>query len=612
MDEPEITGTPSALGGPKSEDGDYQGLPLSAEDVADDAERRADAYSGGTEGRPSLDSHSVALIDGFGARVSVERGHLELADGVGEHRRLRRYAKTEAPSRVVVGIGTVGMVTFDALRWCSAVGTTVIVLGRDGAILAAGPPGREDARLLRAQALALYGPVGVEVSRYLITEKLSGQARVLATVLADERSADTVHKLAKGVANSAASIEEIRQAEASSANCYFARWEEYVSVVFARKDLPRIPEHWSRFNGRRSSVNQVTARSATDPANAILNFAYKLGEIEAAVAARRIGLDPGIGILHADLAGRPSFACDLQEAIRPVVDLHVLGILAGPLRKRLFTEDARGVVRCMAPLTWHLAEAMPSYAKNLAPVVETVALILAGSSPYDVRVPSALSREKHRVAARKRVAADRETGELRALSNQGPNPGALPPRGRRRVKPPLSPPLPLAVCRGCGGRLPIDSDRDRPRISWCPNCVGERRQELGSTLAGASRLAAETFQAETGSLPTHTDAARVARSTGNARQREAQAAFDGQSAMAADPEWFRSMVLPGLARFTLPAIAKATGVSTSGAAKWRSGRALPHRRHWSTLAQLVGTKPPSQAKRTRAHPASSNTREERQ
>ena len=343
----------------------HESAALSPDDIADDAARRADAYS-------HPDSEHVSVVDGFGARVAVERGHLELHDGVGEQRRVRRYAKVDAPRRVVVGIGTVGAVSFDALRWCSSVGSALVVLGQDGALLAAGPPGRNDARLIRAQALALYGPAGVETTRYLIAEKLRGQAEVLGLHLWQDAASSTVVDLMEAV-NVAGSIEEIRQAEAAAANVYFAAWERTVMVNFARKDLPRVPDHWTAFNGRRSSINPGSPRSATDPAGAALNYAYKLAEIEAALAARRMGLDPSIGILHADAAGRPSFACDLMEAVRPAVDAHVLGILSGPLRKREFTEDAQGVVRCLAPITHRLAEAMPSYAVALGPVTETVA-----------------------------------------------------------------------------------------------------------------------------------------------------------------------------------------------------------------------------------------------
>ena len=346
---------------------------------------------------------------------------------------------------MVVGIGTVGAVSFDALRWCSSVGTSIVALGADGAVLAGGPPGRNDARLLRAQALALYGPTGPEVTQYLITEKLLGQARVLGIQLWQDAASSVAVDLCDAV-SAAGSIEEIRQAEAAATNVYFAAWERTIAVIFARKDLTHVPGHWSRFNGRRSSVNPGSPRSATDPAGAALNYAYKLAEIEAALAARRIGLDPAIGILHADAPGRPSFACDLMEAIRPLVDEHVRAVLNGPLRKREFTEDARGVVRCLAPITHRLAEAMPSYAVALGSVAETVAGILAKSSPYDVTVPTVLSGASHKVAARRRVDAEQAATAHPAVG-LAPNHGGMRPPSRRRTQHTTTPPMPPHVPR---------------------------------------------------------------------------------------------------------------------------------------------------------------------
>jgi CRISPR-associated endonuclease Cas1 len=558
----------------------YESPALSPDDIADDVARRADACS-------YPDSEHVAVVDGFGARVAVERGHLELHDGVGENRRVRRYAKVDAPRRVVVGIGTVGAVSFDALRWCSSVGTSLVVLGQDGALLAAGPSGRNDARLLRAQALALYSPSGVEVTRYLIAEKLRGQAEVLGLHLWEHDAASTILDLANAVEN-AGSIDDIRQAEAAAANVYFAAWERRVVVTFARKDLPRIPDHWIQFNGRRSSINPGSPRSATDPAGAALNYAYKLAEVEAALAARRIGLDPSIGILHADVAARPSFACDLMEAIRPVVDAHVLGVLAGPLLKRNFTEDGLGVVRCLAPITHRLAEAMPSYALALGPVTETVAGILAKASPYDVNVPSVLSGAKHKAAARRRVDSESKAVTAHPAAGIVTNSGTMRPPRRRRTKPPASPPLPLKSCRGCGGRLSVESDRATARTEWCPSCLAVRREEVGSSLPEAARSAAKRFAERTGMLPTHTPEARASRSASMRAQRMAQSAFRAKDHPEFDPEWYRATIQPALAGSTLPAIARATGVSTSAAAKWRAGRATPHVRHWASLAELVG------------------------
>lgn len=112
-------------------------------------------------------------------------------------------------------------------------------------------------------------------------------------------------------------------------------------------------------------------------------------------------------------------------------------------------------MRCLAPTTHRLAEAMPSYAAALAPVVETVAGILGEASPYDVTVPSVLSGAKHKAAARRRAAAEREA--VVAVTRRGPGVPGLAPRGKRRRPEPdgKSTPLPLAI-------------RSWPTIRCCP------------------------------------------------------------------------------------------------------------------------------------------------
>ena len=59
-----------------------------------------------------------------------------------------------------------------------------------------------------------------------------------------------------------------------------------------------------------------------------------------------MGLDPGIGLLHADTPNRDSLACDLMEVCRPKVDAFVLHWLQSePLRKSDFWEDRNGNCR---------------------------------------------------------------------------------------------------------------------------------------------------------------------------------------------------------------------------------------------------------------------------
>ena len=563
---------------------------LSTEDVADRIGAIADTYS-------RHDVAGVAVLDGFGARMVVDRGHLVLTDGVGEHRRERRYPKVDHGLRRVVTTNVEGVVSFDALRWCAGAGIAVVILGVNGAQLASSPSGREDARLVRSQALALGTATGLGVVRYLIGAKLTGQAKVLSGRLGEADAAGTIAELAAGL-DRADSVDAVRQSEAVAANVYFAAWERAVKVSFARRDLPRVPAHWCAFNGRRSGVNPGTPRSATDPVGALLNYGYRLAEVEAVLACRVLGLNPDLGIMHADMAGRASFALDLIEAARPVVDGHVLDLCAGPRRKREFVEDSRGVVRVMAPLTHALAEAMPAYARALGSVTEHVAGILAATSPYDVTVPSLLTGAKHRAAARQRVATAREVGELPA---RGPNPGGIAPRGRRRLQPSALPVLPLPTCEGCGEALPAPTGRVRTQRTWCATCLPERRAEIDRPMQVASLDHARAFAAATGTLPAHTPEAQAARAEANARQRAEEqkwamvaekCAYDAESDACHDPQWYAEQVAPKLASLTLPAIARATGASTSAASKWRAGRTVPHPRRWAALAELVGAGTP--------------------
>lgn len=72
------------------------------------------------------------------------------------------------------------------------------------------------------------------------------------------------------------------------------------------------------------------APRATDPTNALLNFLYTLLHNDVAGACRAMGLNPGIGFLHAVQPGRTreSLACDLVEELRPwLVDRLVLRLI---------------------------------------------------------------------------------------------------------------------------------------------------------------------------------------------------------------------------------------------------------------------------------------------
>jgi CRISPR-associated protein Cas1 len=561
------------------------GPPMGAEEVAERLDALEQTYTMPGRG-------PVAVCDGFAVRVVVERGALEVHDGVGPHRRTRRFDKaTHQLARLIV-IGD-GMVSTAALRWCKAAGVDLVVYDQASeTLLTSGRVDNDDARLRRAQALALYSPAGLAIARYLIAGKITGQAQVAATLLASPGTDETLAKLLEDLER-CESLEEVQHIEAVAAAVYFAAWDG-LEVTFTGRDAAKVPEHWRRFSGRRSAINPGTARSATDPVNAALNYAYRLLEAEARLACLRVGLDPGLGIMHADVKGRDSLALDVLEVARPLVDRAVLELVRDRrLRRRDFTEDGRGVVRLCAPLTHELASLMASWGVLLAPTVEHVAELLARSSAYDVVVPAVLTRSKHKAAARRRSDGARPLAPV-----PGPNPGGIAPRRAPRQKPRIDPQARLLpLCVTCGAILPRPIDRTVPVRAYCDDCLPERRAEVVPTMRAASEARAREVEAATGTRPSHTPEARARRREANRLQRLDQLAR-GVPAGREGLAWWHETALPALATVSLPAIAKATGVSTSAASKWRRGILVPSPMHWGVLAELAGVEvPPKETQR---------------
>jgi len=168
--------------------------------------------------------------------------------------------------------------------------------------------------------------------------------------------------------------------------------------------------------------------------------------------------------------------------------------------------------------------------------------------------------------------------------------GGVAPRKKVRQRPRVDPEatLPLPPCRICGGPIPLEEGRDRPRGHYCAPCLVERRKEVGLGIQATSQAYGDHYVEHMGVRPTHTVGAQARRQSANAlqrtMQREWEAAHEGE---VFDPEWFREHVLPGLAPLSLVTIARATGMSTSAASRVRSGLRVPHPRHWGALAAFT-------------------------
>src|SRR5712664_1645035 len=190
---------------------------------------------------PITPRRGVVTLFGYGIRIQVERGHLTLEDGIGDERRMARFARVGHSVKRLVVIGSDGMVSLAALRWLADQDAAFIMLERDGSVLVTtGPVRASDARLRRAQALASQSGAALRIARELIDKKLLGQERVARHKLLVTDTADRIARYRDELAE-ADSPERIRLIESQAAGAYWASWRT-LPINFPRKDEPKIPD----------------------------------------------------------------------------------------------------------------------------------------------------------------------------------------------------------------------------------------------------------------------------------------------------------------------------------------------------------------------------------
>jgi CRISPR-associated endonuclease Cas1 len=493
-------------------------------------------------GIPQISKLGVLVLYGYGVRVTMQAGHLQLEDGAGPERRKLRLPRVGHGLKRLVCVAEDGFATFDALKWLADIDASFVMLNRSGKVLfVTGPTASSDARLRRAQALATQSGTALEISRELIFQKLEGQEQVARKKLFNDGVADAIAAIRADLPN-ATSINHLRLLESQAGASYWLAWRD-APVDFPRSELRRTPEHWRSF-GSRTSPLTGSPRLASNPANAILNYLYALLESEARLAAVALGLDPGLGVMHNDLHGRDSLACDLMEPVRPQVDAYLLDwILRTPLKREWFFEMPDGNCRLMLPFTAMLSDTAPQWAQAVAPLAEWVAHALWSGMK---KAPS------------DRIPATRLTQYRKRES-----------RGKGDV--PLTNPSlkPQRLCRGCG--MAIASER-----LYCFTCGVDYSRESLIELAKEGRVVSQSPQAQ------------EKRSATKLRHDLARQAWDPASL----PAWlseaaYLERVQPNLLTLTSAAIARALDVSPLYAAEIRAGRRRPHPRHWQALANLA-------------------------
>jgi CRISPR-associated endonuclease Cas1 len=483
--------------------------------------------------------NGVVTLFGYGIKVNVQRGHLVLEDGIGAARREARLPRVRHGLRRLVVIGSDGFVSLEALRWLSSQDASFILLERNGSVLAVtGPVSPSDARLRRAQALAVRSGADVRITRALIAAKLAGQERIARDRLHNVTAAQVIAQ-ARIALDTAASISSIRTLEAQAGRAYWHAWK-LLPVNFPTIDARKAPAHWKIFGTRISPVSG-SPRCAINPPNAILNYLYSILEAESRLALAAVGLDPGLGFLHVDSRTRDSLACDLMETVRPAIDSYVLDWLTDRLfRRKEFFEMPDGTCRLMAGLCAQLSETARTWSHAVAPWAELVARTLWATIGKPGNQPATPLTGDHRRAGR--------VGE--------------------HIRPNVPPPKPPKACKVCGAAC---------EKTYCATCG----QAYSKAEFDKGRLIAQSPESRARRSATQKEHVRANRAWKPSKEFE-----------WLDRKTYINKIRPLLAGVTIPILLSALGISEPYAAFIRSGKRVPHPRHWQKLAQLAGISNP--------------------
>jgi CRISPR-associated endonuclease Cas1 len=355
----------------------------------------------------------ILVIEGYDARLYVERGHLVVRDGFPNEGQLREthFPRGRCAVERIVIRAPGGTVSMEAIDWCARMGIAVSFVASDSTLLnCLIPDAPHDGPVKRAQAVSAVTDDALPLARYLLTNKMEAQIAAIERDFGQVGiGSDSSRKGA--VAQIRSCIESLNQAQTlvdfltlkgRAAQIY---WHLLVATPLPCREwaLKRIPAHWAaispRTNGRRERV-----RDATDPFNAILNYCYTLLEVETRIACEAVGLDPDLGLIHVDDRLRESFIYDLLEPLRSKADIWSLELLHKErLHPAMFHELRDGIVRLDPDLTGLLA-------KTLMPRFRKAALEIANDYAKQLRritVPRRLVREAPKPIAARPEARER-------------------------------------------------------------------------------------------------------------------------------------------------------------------------------------------------------------
>jgi CRISPR-associated protein Cas1 len=298
------------------------------------------------------------ILAGHGVSLRVEGGSLCIRNGrthFPQAPEVYRFfpGSREIPPRIIMLDGS-GSISFDVLAWLAEQqvalvrlnwrGDVVTVAGATGyAAIAKNVQWQRDTRADARRRLVF--------SIALIRQKLEASTATLTGALEDSPQRRLalagVAKALEQFDRTPVDLDRLRGIEGVTAAAYFNAWRGLEIKIRASPKRP-IPEAWRQFDCRSSLANGLKPknRNASDPINAMLNYAYGVLQAQVQVRAVSEGFDPTIGIMHHGFKDSPAYVFDLMEPERPKVDAAILSfVTACEFSAADFTLRSDGVVR---------------------------------------------------------------------------------------------------------------------------------------------------------------------------------------------------------------------------------------------------------------------------
>lgn len=230
--------------------------------------------------------------------------------------RVQKETRLRLPIHTIGSIVCFGNVSCSPflLGMCGEAGVSVAFLTETGRFLAR-VNGKQSGNVLlrRAQhAATTHADKAGTLAAAIVSAKIANSRTVLQRAIRDHGHAilraDEVERAIRRMAGlleelqQSLPVDRIRGVEGEAAAIYFSMFDH---LILAQKE-----DFFLRDRNRRPPRDNM---------NALLSFLYSILTTDLVAACEAVGLDPQMGFLHADRAGRPSLALDLIEEFRPVI-----------------------------------------------------------------------------------------------------------------------------------------------------------------------------------------------------------------------------------------------------------------------------------------------------